>query len=177
MRPRRAQILLILFLSAVVTFAITALFDARLVAQDAPALPPGPSSQLVASRCLTCHGADLIRQQRLSRPGWIRELDKMIRWGASMTEAERDAAADYLAASLPLVETGTPARNADGRGVFERRCLSCHGVDIVEQQRLARPGWVREVDKMIRWGATVAENESETLIDYLTSTYRPRNLR
>jgi cytochrome c5 len=176
MRPRRTPIL-IPFLSAVVTFAISAMFEARLVAQDAPALPPGPSSQLVASKCLTCHGADLILQQRLSRAGWVREIDKMIRWGATMTETERAAAADYLAASLSSVATNTPPGNADGRGVFERRCLSCHGVDIVEQQRLARPGWVREVEKMIRWGAAVPENERQTLIDHLTGTYGPRQAR
>jgi mono/diheme cytochrome c family protein len=169
---RSRQPLLKLFVA--VGFALTAIFDVRLVAQDAPALPPGPSSQLVASKCLTCHGADLILQQRLARTGWIRELDKMIRWGATMSETERDAAADYLAASLPVVETGTPPRNADGRGVFERRCLSCHGGDIVEQQRLARPGWVREVEKMIRWGATVPENERDALIEYLTSAFGPR---
>ena len=167
-----------LYRCAVVVFAVVAVFDVPMAGQDASGLPPGSAGKLVASRCLSCHGSDLIRQQRLSRAGWIREIDKMIRWGATMTEAERDASADYLAISLTSVEGGTaPPRNADGPGFFERRCLACHGADIVEQQRLSRAGWVREVEKMIRWGATVADSERDTLIDYLTSTFGPRQSR
>ena len=172
-RPTRPN----LFLSAVIVLAMSPLFEARLVGQDASSLPPGSSSPLVASKCLSCHGADLILQQRLSRAGWIREIDKMIRWGAPMTESERDASADYLAASTSAEPGTATSRNPDTVALIERRCLTCHGIDIVEQQRLGRPGWVREVDKMIRWGAAVADSEKDSLIDYLTSTFGPRKSR
>jgi hypothetical protein len=46
--------------------------------------------------CLTCHEEDVIMQQRLSRTQWEREVDKMIRWGAKVDKAERDAMIDYL---------------------------------------------------------------------------------
>ena len=66
---------------------------ASLAAQE---LPQGPGRDAVQSRCLVCHEADLITQQRLSRAGWGRELDKMIRWGAAVSDAEKDPLIDYL---------------------------------------------------------------------------------
>jgi mono/diheme cytochrome c family protein len=138
-------------------------------AQETADLPAGLGAEIVRAQCLTCHQADLIRQQRLTRTGWQRELDKMTRWGASLTQTERDTALEYLAAHWPpppAVAT-QPADVARGDDVFRRRCLSCHQTDIVDQQRLARAGWAREVDKMVRWGATVSGDERDVLLDYL----------
>jgi cytochrome c5 len=51
--------------------------------------------------CLVCHEDDLIEAQRLSREGWTRSVDKMIRWGAVVAAADKDALVDYLAARYP----------------------------------------------------------------------------
>lgn len=51
--------------------------------------------------CLACHDATLVRQQRLDRPKWNREVEKMIRWGAPVPAAEKDALVDYLAEKYP----------------------------------------------------------------------------
>ena len=48
-------------------------------------------------------------------------------------------------------------------------CTTCHGPDLIDQQRLTRTGWEREVEKMMRWGARVPEVEKDTLVDYLLS--------
>jgi hypothetical protein len=48
-------------------------------------------------------------------------------------------------------------------------CTACHGPDLIDQQRLTRTGWQREVEKMMRWGARVPETEKETLVEYLLS--------
>jgi hypothetical protein len=55
----------------------------------------------------------------------------------------------------------------------------CHETDIVEGQRLSHAGWTREIDKMIRWGATFEEVEKATLIDYLSARFpvRPLNAK
>jgi DMSO/TMAO reductase YedYZ molybdopterin-dependent catalytic subunit len=64
----------------------------------APAsLPDAPASALVQKRCIICHEADLISQQRLTRDRWTAEVDKMVRWGASIDDAEVRAIVDYLA--------------------------------------------------------------------------------
>ena len=39
-------------------------------------------------RCAGCHGLKIIGTQRLSRAGWERELDKMVRWGSEIKERE-----------------------------------------------------------------------------------------
>ena len=46
--------------------------------------------------CLTCHDADLTEQQRLIRAGWSREIEKMVRWGANVREADKDMLLNYL---------------------------------------------------------------------------------
>ncbi len=46
--------------------------------------------------CLTCHDADIIEQQKLSRLGWTRTIEKMMRWGATVSDAEKEPLVDYL---------------------------------------------------------------------------------
>lgn len=144
-------------------------------AQD---LPAGKGAELARAKCVACHEADLIVAQRLSRPGWTREVEKMMRWGTSLTEAEKEILIDYFAAHFgprpaPLA---TMTNEARGKQIFETRCLTCHEADLTEQQRLSRQGWTREVEKMVRWGATVSEAEKEPLINYLVQSFGPRPL-
>ncbi|MBK6795762.1 MAG: hypothetical protein IPG76_02920 [Acidobacteria bacterium] len=140
-------------------------------------LPEGEGVRTVRMRCIGCHEADLIISQRLSREGWVKEVDKMIRWGAIVGDDEKPVIVNYLAAHFgPKKEsaTGTAKNVAAGRGkeIFEARCLLCHELDLTAQQRLSRSGWTREVEKMMRWGAAVTPDEKEPLIDYLFQNYR-----
>lgn len=142
-------------------------------------LPAGKGVELARNKCLNCHEADLIVQQRLSRAGWVREVEKMIRWGANVKDDEKEILADYFAAHFSPRPTGTAvaaANEARGKQIFENKCLNCHEVDLTQQQRLSRAGWVREVEKMTRWGANVQEDEKDVLVDYLFKNYGPRPL-
>jgi nitrate reductase cytochrome c-type subunit len=47
--------------------------------------------------CLTCHEADIIEQQRLTPTGWTRSVEKMMRWGAAVGDADKQPLIDYLA--------------------------------------------------------------------------------
>ena len=40
----------------------------------------------------------MMRQQRLSRPQWDREVTKMAGWGAAVKPEQRDGLLDYLSA-------------------------------------------------------------------------------
>lgn len=61
-------------------------------------LPEGAGKAVVGKGCLQCHSADMLRQQRLTEKQWTSEIDKMIRWGAAVTEDEKPDALRYLVA-------------------------------------------------------------------------------
>ena len=73
-----------------------------LAAQSAPneQLPAGPAKDKADAACLTCHEARIIVQQRLGKPAWTKEVDKMIKWGAEVDSKDRDALIDYFSASF-----------------------------------------------------------------------------
>jgi cytochrome c5 len=48
--------------------------------------------------CLTCHEADIIEQQKLTPTGRTRSVEKMMRWGAAVGDADKQPLVDYLAA-------------------------------------------------------------------------------
>ena len=63
-------------------------------------LPPGHMQSKATTACMECHDARIIRQQRLSKPAWTREVDKMMKWGALVDPTDRDALIDYLSANF-----------------------------------------------------------------------------
>ena len=142
-------------------------------------LPAGQGVELARAKCFGCHEADLIVAQRLARAGWVREIEKMTRWGARVSDEEKNTLADYFAAHFAPVKTAKTADNvARGQAIYEAQCLNCHGDELIKQQRLARAAWVREIEKMTRWGAAVKDDEKEPLADYLFKQYgvRPLNV-
>ena len=143
-------------------------------AQPSRQLPEGKGVEIVRAKCLGCHESDMIQQQRLTRTGWQRELDKMIRWGASVNENDRENLIAYLTTNFAGAVDATSSPSASGSDVFQRRCVGCHGVDIVAQQRLASAAWDREIDKMTRWGANVSSDEKKELVEYLSTQFGPR---
>jgi len=63
-------------------------------------LPPGDAKEKAEAACLTCHEARIIVQQRLNKPAWTKELDKMIKWGAEVDPKDHDALIDYFTANF-----------------------------------------------------------------------------
>src|ERR1700724_2424387 len=63
-------------------------------------LPAGPMQENAVAACSTCHEARIIVQQRLSKPAWTKEVDKMIKWGAEVDPKDRDALIDYFSANF-----------------------------------------------------------------------------
>jgi mono/diheme cytochrome c family protein len=141
----------------------------------AESLPPAAGANIARAQCLGCHGSELIVQQRLSREGWVREVDKMIGWGARVDDGDKKVLVDYLAAHFadrPAAPRTDDLASAGAR-VMETRCATCHGVDLISQQRLSIDGWSREVDKMIGWGTSLNPEEKTALVEYLSIIYGP----
>ena len=166
--PRAGFAIVLVFSSAAMTFA--------------QALPAGAGLDVLQRRCLSCHEADIISSQKLSLTGWTRSVDKMARWGASITPEERELLQPYLAqhfapkpvASHVSTGLGAEALAKAAAATFKRVCLGCHEADIVEQQKLTPTGWTRSDEKMMRWGAAVSDAEKQPLVDYLAARYGPQ---
>jgi len=83
----------------------------------------------------------------------------------------------YLWNAIARIELNTaetraaPSSPAAAPALLRETCMTCHGEDVIQQQRLTRAQWERELNKMIGWGARVRPEDRETLLEYLT---RPR---
>jgi cytochrome c5 len=137
-------------------------------------LPAGPGGDVLKSKCVICHEADIITSQKLSLAGWTNSVNKMVRWGSQITADERAVLQPYLAEHFGPKPVVSHASTDAGAATFKRACLTCHDADIVEQQKLSKTGWTNSVNKMVRWGATVAEADKEPLVEYLFSRFPPR---
>jgi mono/diheme cytochrome c family protein len=158
----------------VLSAVLGATLFAQVPAGPGPELPAGAGVEVLRARCVSCHGSDLITSQRLGEAGWGRELDKMVRWGAVVPDAERGPLVAYLARHFAPGPAASHSAVPAGEAVFTRACLACHGADLTEQQRLSPAGWTREVEKMMRWGAQVSETEKAALVEYLAARYPVR---
>jgi hypothetical protein len=63
-------------------------------------LPAGPMQAKARTACMECHEARIILQQRLSKAAWTKEVDKMVKWGAVVEPADREALIDYLSTNF-----------------------------------------------------------------------------
>jgi cytochrome c5 len=136
---------------------------------------PAIAQRMEAACTGSCHGPSLIAQQRLDRNAWSREVDKMMRWGAEVPPAEKEALINYLAglfnSSRPRPSTSKAVPEGKGQDVFRISCMSCHDDTPITALKRDRTGWTREVEKMINWGAYVPTGRKEELIDYLVESF------
>jgi len=63
-------------------------------AQPASIFTTPPAS--FRNACVSCHEEDVIRQQRLTRAQWDREIKKMTGWGANVKDEDREGLLDFL---------------------------------------------------------------------------------
>lgn len=136
----------------------------------------GQTAQKMEAACTGyCHGPSLIAQQRLDRVAWTREVEKMMRWGAEVPAAEKDALINYLTSlfnsSRPRPNTSKVVPEGKGKDVFQISCMSCHDDKPITALKRDRTGWAREVEKMIDWGAYIPASRKQELIDYLVTVF------
>jgi cytochrome c5 len=60
------------------------------------ALPASPGRTIAEQRCLMCHSATLMTQQRKDSTGWEKTVKQMETWGAPVAPAEHDSLIRYL---------------------------------------------------------------------------------
>jgi hypothetical protein len=87
-------------LAAVLSFAAAALGQQSTQAKLVEDLPAGAMQAKATTSCLECHEARIILQQRLSKGAWVKEVDKMVKWGAVVDASDHDALIDYLSTNF-----------------------------------------------------------------------------
>jgi cytochrome c553 len=77
-----------------------------------------------------------------------------------------------LASDAPRAQPAAP--DVAPPAAFTNACGTCHEADVIRQQRLTRAQWEAEINKMMGWGAKVADQDRDALLDYLVRAYGPR---
>ncbi len=83
-------------------------------AAEIAALPDGPGKALVTERCLLCHGAGLLEQQRKDAAAWGRTVTQMRAWGTPIQDEDQAALIAYLAEHFGPRGTGPLAQHGHG---------------------------------------------------------------
>jgi len=122
--------------------------------------PGSKGSYVLMARATDASGATQPMTQRWNPSGYLWNVVQQVRMELGTENA------------LPLPERRPemPALPA----AFQSACTGCHETDMIEQQRLTRPQWERELDKMIRWGAPVTPDDRTAILDFLTGIAGPR---
>ena len=110
---------------------------------SAQQLPTGAGADVLKSRCVICHEADIITSQKLSLTGWTNSINKMVRWGSQITPEEREVLQPYLAQHFAPKPVASHGSTEAGAATYKRVCQTCHDADMIEQQRLTPTGWTK----------------------------------
>jgi len=63
-----------------------------------------------------------------------------------------------------------PGKNVE---LVAGRCIICHSLEMVAQQRLDRAGWQAIIDRMVSYGMSISPEEKRAILDYLVSSLGP----
>jgi hypothetical protein len=99
----RPKAIALLISSAAIVMALAVTSPQAFSQKPAPVtetLPSGTMQAKATTSCLECHEARIILQQRLNKGAWTKEVDKMVKWGAVVDAADRDALIDYLSTNF-----------------------------------------------------------------------------
>jgi len=58
-----------------------------------------------------------------------------------------------------------------GKKVEQNTCTPCHGLRLIDSQRLSRAAWDRELTKMAGWGWESNAEDRAALVEYLATTF------
>ncbi len=146
-------------------------------------LPDGPARQVILRSCTECHGIDDYAYNSLDRAGWHSLVDAMVEKGAVIADGDRTILLDWLLTefgpdSTPFpreyvvvpVESELFANDAAANDYLGVTCGACHSLDRVETAQFNEARWKTVITDMRRRGATVAEENVDDLVAFLTRT-------
>ena len=103
-------------------------------------------------------------RSRLSQALAALILGGTLGWGWSWSERTGGSAGPP---SLSAQAANPLPRDPDQQMV-SGRCIICHSLEMIAQQRQTRAEWAVIVDRMISYGMPVGPGDRERILDYLT---------
>jgi competence protein ComEA len=94
----------------------------------------------------------------------------------------------FSVASVPAVATRvllflflaaiarSQSKDETPKQTFQRVCIDCHGMEMVDGQHYSRDVWQETVEQMVRRGAQASDEDVQTIVDYLAATYPPTKI-
>lgn len=75
-------------------------------------LPAGRGKTQTEAACMACHSSELILQQTITEKQWTATVEKMMRWGSEISEADKPVIIEYLSKNFGPKNTFTPVKTA-----------------------------------------------------------------
>ena len=69
-----------------------------------------------------------------------------------------------LTIALAIANADTPSP----MGILEKKCYTCHNINIVLKAKKNKDEWEKTLDRMIDYGAKLDKEERKILIEFLT---------
>jgi competence protein ComEA len=79
-------------------------------------------------------------------------------------------------ATILLLSVLGPAQSlppGEGQDIVQHQCSGCHALKVVTSKRASRQQWSTLVDQMVSRGADVADDDIETVVQYLAKNFAP----
>jgi mono/diheme cytochrome c family protein len=81
------------------------------------------------------------------------------------------------AQSAPSAPASAALPDGPGKSIAQRACVACHTLQVVTSKRASPDGWTQVVNEMVNRGADLSDDEIDTLIQYLSTTFGPTGSR
>ena len=78
-----------------------------------------------------------------------------------------------LGIAASTIQTPPVLAQDNGATLLEKRCSGCHPKSITTSKRKSPKQWQATVSRMKHRGARLTEEEMQTLVDYLSETFKP----
>jgi mono/diheme cytochrome c family protein len=122
--------------------------------------------------CGSCHSVDLVQTSHFETPQEYEAIvNRMVNIGATVSPQETSAIVDYL---FKTYGKKPPAAASEDWGTekFNRACGSCHAPELADDRKGADKETYRTiVNRMIGYGAGIAPDQIDPLVEYLFKTY------
>lgn len=156
-----------------------------------PPAPPIQESrpqglQLLGEACASCHDLKRVFWEQKTEEGWEQAIARMLWRGAQLLPGEAEIIQNYLVSdydwdlspsfSATPADAGSvayPLPEGSGKGLVAEACVGCHDLSRIVSLPRSGEEWRRIVQEMVRLGTPLSEGEAETVIDYLSTSFRP----